>query len=150
VKQDPTRTMDADRFRALALSYGATIARWPAAERREAEAFLAQSPESARWIDEQRQLDEQLDRVATEEPSPRLLKSVAEIPLRHAAATSTVTWWPFARLRSAIAIAAAAAAMGAAVGFVAPDHADVTDAQENWDDLSSLAFALDLSEELSP
>jgi hypothetical protein len=149
VTMNPEETMNADRFRALAMSYGAKIARWPAAERQPAEAFLAQFPEAARFIDEQRQLDQQLDAVTPEEPSPRLARSVSEIPLRHEKDLGTPAWWPFARLRNAIAVAAAAAAMGAAAGLITPQHSNVTGVKE-WDDLSSVAFALDLSEELSP
>jgi hypothetical protein len=141
--------MDAERFSALAMSYGANIARWPAAERRAAEAFLAQSPEAARFIDEQRRLDERLDSLTAEEPSSRLLQSVAEIPLRHEMAPGIAAWWPFARVRNAIAVAAAAAAIGAAAGMITPERSNVADV-EGWDELSGLAFALDLSEELSP
>jgi hypothetical protein len=149
VNQDPEE-MDADRFHSLALSYGAKIARWPAGEQKAAEAFLAQHPESARFIDEQRRIDEQLDALMPEEPSPHLLRSVAEIPLLHAKALGGTAWWPLARLRNAVAVAAAAAAMGAAVGMITPEQPDVADAQESWDELSGMAFALDLSEELSP
>jgi len=148
--QDPKAKMHGERFRTLAMSYGANIARWPADDRQAAEAFLAQSPDAARWLDEQRQLDDQLDSVAQEEPSAHLLRSVAEIPLRHGTSRERLAWWPFARLRAAIAMAAAAAIMGAAAGMVTPERAQIPDADQNWDDLSSLAFALDLSEELSP
>lgn len=150
MNQDPTEEMDADRFHSLALSYGATIARWPAGQQKAAEAFLAKHPESARFIEEQRRLDEQLDVLLPEDPSAHLQRSVAEIPLRHATARGAAAWWPLARLRNGIAVAAAAAAMGAAIGMITPEQPDVADAQESWDELSGMAFALDLSEELSP
>jgi hypothetical protein len=150
VTTNPKVTMDAHRFRTLAESYGAKIARWPAGEQHAATAFLAQSPDAARLLDEQRRLDQQLDALTLQEPSPRLLQGVAEIPLRHGRDLGTGAWWPFARLRNAIAVVAAATAMGAAAGtMITPQGANVADAEE-WDALSSVAFALDLSEELSP
>jgi hypothetical protein len=150
VKTYPEGTMDADRFRALALSYGGTITRWPQAERQAAEAFLARCPDAARWLDRERALDGHLDVLVTVEASPRLFRSIAEIPLRHEAVSNARAWWPLPRLRNAIAVVAAAAAVGAAAGVVTPDRANGSDAETSWDDLSGLAFALDLSEELSP
>jgi hypothetical protein len=143
------QTMDAERFRTLALSYGGTLARWPAAERQAAEAFLSQSADARRLIDEQRRLDERLDLLVADEPSPDLLRSVAEIPLRHRSDAGLLPWWPFVRLRHAVAIAAAAAAIGVAAGAIAPERPGAA-STDGWDELSGLAFARDLSEELSP
>ena len=149
MKQDP-KEMQSERFRALAMAYGANIARWPAAERQAAEAFLARSPDAARWLDEQRQLDDRLDSVDRAEPSAELLRRVAEIPLYHGKHRQAQAWWPFVRLRAAVALAAAAAVTGAAVGVITPDRTHASEVDRSWEDLSGLAFALDLSEELSP
>ena len=150
MKHGPKGKMDEARFRALAEAYGSHLARWPSDERRAAEALLARSTEANRWLAEQRQIDLLLDGAPDMDPSAALLRRVAEIPLRHQTARDVRAWWPFLRLRNLLAVGAAAAALGAALGMVTPESAPVADAEATWDELSALAWGIDLSEELSP
>jgi hypothetical protein len=142
VKHDDKRA-DLERFRTLVESYGADPARWPDAEKRTFEE-LASSEEARVWLAEQRRLDDWLDGAEGIAPSPALLRRVAEIPVRHAAHASWV--WPFGRLRSLIAAAAAVATVGMVVGITIPDFAS-DDGADDWDELSTLALGADFAEE---
>jgi len=153
VKNDGKSGLGQVRFRALVGSYGADPARWPAAERQAAEELAATSSEAALFLAEQRRLDEILDRAEDVAPSTALLRRVAEIPVRQATPESPRAWWPFGRFRHAVTALAATAAMGAILGIAVPEtvpneKADSSDA--SWDDFSTLALGVDLSEELSP
>ncbi|HKQ69579.1 MAG TPA: hypothetical protein VJT73_09580 [Polyangiaceae bacterium] len=140
------REMTEPRFRELLQAYGADFTRWPASLREAAEAFAVARPASATWVDEQRAVDRLLDDAPALDPSPALLRSIAEIPLRHPVAENS-GFEPFARFRTALFGFALAAAMGVFAGFAVPE-ADDTEA--SWDDFSEIALALDLSEEIAP
>ncbi len=145
MKHDDQR-FSAERFRTLVESYGANPDRWPAEERQAMEKLAAESEDARAWLGEQRRLDTWLKAAPDIAPSPALLRRVAEIPARHHAPRAA--WvWPFGRLRNALAVAAAAAAMGMIVGLAMPVVTS-DDGGEDWDELSSLALGADISEEL--
>lgn len=100
-----------------------------------------------------RELEELLRRVPDPEPSARLLRAVAEIPLRHPSAAS-LGWRelvPFRWLWQGIVSAVAVLALGVAAGLAtaAPAAAD----DESWDDLTTLTFGEEFvadDEEVAP
>jgi hypothetical protein len=141
-------SMDARRFRALVATYGADRERWPSAERQSAESFLRGSSEAPKWLEVEQQLDALLDEAGPVEPSAALLRRVAEIPLRHPAPERVLA--PLGRLRNWFTILVAAAVAGAVVGVVTPDLAPGIEPDSGGEDLSSLDWAADLSEELAP
>lgn len=63
--------MNAERFRDLAEAWGGDLDRWPAAERDQARAFLAVSPDAAQALAEARGLDAALDAWRPPEASDR-------------------------------------------------------------------------------
>jgi hypothetical protein len=144
VKRDDDKKRDLERFRTLVEAYGADPARWPANEQRTFEE-LASSEEARAWLLEHRRLDEWLDGAEEIAPSPALLRRVAEIPIRHAAPAAWV--WPFGKLRSLVAAAAAVAAVGMVVGVAMPPELANDDGADDWDELSTLALGADLAEE---
>ena len=158
MKQEPERTMDEERFRALIEAYGADSARWPCDERTAALALLERSHEAGLWLAEQARLDALLDGTAGLEVSATLQRRIAEIPIRGEredtrrgldARAELSAWWPFLRLRNLLVAGFAAGALGVVAGVV-QDRPATADAQATWDDLSDIALAGDLSEELSP
>ena len=149
MKNDDKKT-SADRFRALVETYGANPDRWPADERHAMGDPFAESGDPRAWLSEQRRLDEALDGAGDIVPSPTLLRRVAEIPLRQPAASPAWMGWPLGRLRNALALGAAVAAMGVGVGITMPDLGAEDDGSSDWDELSSLAFGVDMSEEALP
>jgi hypothetical protein len=143
VRHDDDKESDLERLRVLVESYGSDPERWPAEERHAFERLSA-SVEARAWLAEQRRLDAWLARAEDVEPSPALLRRVAEIPVRQGAPRAWV--WPFGRLRNAVAVAAAAATMGMVVGLSGPELSP-GDGHDEWDELSTLAFGTDLAEE---
>jgi hypothetical protein len=148
VKNDDKRA-SSDRLRALVETYGANPDRWPAEERHHRGALDAESGDARAWLSEQRRLDEALDGADHIVASPALLRRVAEIPLRHPTVSSSLMG-PLGRLRNALALGAAVAAMGVVVGMTTPDLVAQEDAAGDWDELSSLALGVDISEEVLP
>ncbi len=158
-----TSPMDLARFEQLLDQHGADVARFPERERSAASALLAADPRARRLLAQAEALERGLQSMTTPEPSAALRRAVAEIPLRHpqpAPAAAAFGWLP---LRSAWALAASAAlmlALGALSGALASDldlslQAEATQlALEPEDDalteLSELAFAAELDEELVP
>jgi hypothetical protein len=149
VKNDDKK-VSAERFRALVETYGAQPERWPAEERHALGALDAESDDARAWLSEQRRLDDALDRAADIVPSPVLLRRVAEIPLRHQAASPSWMGGALGRLRNALALGAAVAAIGMVVGMTVPDLGVQEDSGGDWDELSSLAVGADMSEEVLP
>jgi hypothetical protein len=145
VKHDDEKNRRLERFRTLVEAYGTNPERWPAEERH---TFyeLASSDEARAWLAEQRRLDQFLDGAEPMAPSPALLRRVAEIPIRHAAPSTSGWAWPFGRLRTIVGAAAAVAAVGMVVGVTTPDNGSNNGADE-WDELSTLALGADLAEE---
>ena len=144
MKQHPQAKVDENRFRALVASYGADLSRWPREEQDSAKELLATSSQAAMWLAEQKRLDELLDRVPDVAPSPALLRSIAEIPIRHGHSVGAL--WPFNRVRNWLALAGVAAAMGVLAGAAIFEEDPGEEA--SLDDLSVLALSVDVSEEL--
>jgi hypothetical protein len=100
------------------------------------------------------QLHELLQQSPDREPSAALMRTVAEIPLRHP--HEGMSWLPFGGFRRWAMVLAAALAMGAAFGVAFPDAPGKTASEElatdddGYDALSTVALGADLSEELSP
>jgi hypothetical protein len=104
------------------------------------------------------ELDQVLSALPDIEPSAALMQRVAEIPLRHPLPVGLSKWWPFPSLLKPLLAWGAAAALGVAVGLVAP--ADDESGQQaalalsavslddgaQWDELAELALAFDLDE----
>jgi len=113
--------MDQERFEALASVYGSDRARWPAGERRDAEAFAAREPQlAARIMGQEAALDDALDQWRIAAPSHSLrARVVAGAPTRRARAALRWLWLTGAGL----AAAGASGAIFGAVLFstVAPD-----------------------------
>ena len=104
---------------------------------------VASSDAARAFLTEQRRLDTWLDDAPDVAPSADLLRRVAEIPARNEPASSG--WvWPFGRLCNLIAVGAAAAAMGLAVGMTTTDASQ--EGSDEWDELSSLALGVDVAE----
>ena len=135
------------RLRAIVEAYGANPELWPA-EERNAVGDLVSSSEARAWLEAESRVDAWLADEPELAPSADLLRRVAEIPLRHEARPASArpaSWiWPFGRLRNAIAVATAAAAVGLAVGMVTDVSSD--DGGDVYDDLSSLALGVDVAE----
>jgi hypothetical protein len=147
VKQDDKKGTKADRLRALVESYGTSPERWPDGEKPSPEELEVASSEPPAWLAEQRQIDERLDGIEDVVPSAVLLRRVAEIPVRHPKGLGA---WRGGWLRNVVAAAAAAAALGLVVGMTTPESVAVDDAAADWDDFSTLALGVDVSEELLP
>jgi len=147
VNNDGKSGAKGDRLKALVESYGADPRRWPAGEERTAEE-LAREGDTPAWLGGQRQVDRWLDDAEDIAPSAALLRSIAEIPLRHAATVQKSGWgW----LRNAFALAGTiAAAAGLVIGMSTSEPAATSDAASDWDDLSTLALGMDVSEDLAP
>lgn len=100
--------MELDRFKALAAAYGGQPARWPEAERAEAEALIASAPDAcAAVLADETKLDGLLDRWGAPAPSADLRASVlAGAPVKGAARRLRLweAWLPGAGL-AAVAVA---------------------------------------------
>ncbi len=143
MKHDDKKESDLERFRTFVEAYGANLERWPLEARRVAERALG-TREAQAWLAEQSPIDAWLDQAPELAPSAALLRRVAEIPARHARSPAGSAW-PFGRLWHVVAAAAAAAIMGITVGLSAPDLTSDNGTDE-WDELSTLALGVDLSE----
>ena len=77
--------MDIDRFQAILDAYGATAARWPAAERDAAAALAANDPRARALLSEAAALDRWLDTEPLAAPTPGLAGRIsATFPARAA------------------------------------------------------------------
>jgi hypothetical protein len=154
--------MALSRLQALLDVHGSDLARFPEPERSAARALLAADERAARMLAEAEALHGALAGLPPPEPSAALRRAVAEIPLRHPqleGARSAFAWLP---LRSAWALCASAAlivALGALTGALA-DGLDVSlspepqvepaEEDDALTELSELAFAAELADELAP
>jgi len=113
--------------------------------------------------DEEQWLDRMLQAPAPIEPSAALRRAVAEIPLRHprpiegssVADAPTFGGRSVAALRYALLAALTSMAVGAWLGYqgdVLPEVAleDSAQTEDEWEELSLLAFADELEGELEP
>jgi hypothetical protein len=112
--------------------------------------------------DEEQWLDRMLQAPGPIEPSAALRRAVAEIPLRHprsdlieAGRAPSLGAWPASALRYALLAALASIAVGAWLGYqgeVLPEVAleDSAQMDDEWEELSLLAFADEVGEELEP
>jgi hypothetical protein len=146
VKHDDEKGSDPGRVRKLVESYGANPDRWPEEERRARPTLEAKDGDPA-WLTEQREVDAWLDRAENIAPTADLLRKVAEIPVRHPASTR---WSPWRYLRSILVVGTAAATLGLVVGVTTPEPSTTDEIAADEDDLSTLAFGVDLSEDLLP
>jgi hypothetical protein len=92
-----------------------------------------------------------LDELPKVDPSPTLQRRVFEIPVRHPRAQSP-TWLTFLLGPRAAVFAVVLLALGAASGWASSDAEDsvVVSSEEEgsqWEELSELALATDLSED---
>jgi len=142
--------LTAERFRALLETYGSRVASWPVEVQAPAQVFIATSPQAAQWLAQQRELDVWLDSATGVEPSPALLRRIAEIPLRH----PQVSWWARWNPRSAIAALTAAAALGVLAGVFIPDQSfdesDTVSESDTADDEFALTWNADVPDEAVP
>lgn len=109
--------------------------------------------------DEEQWLDRMLQAPGPIEPSAALRRAVAEIPLRHPRPVAldrapSSGFWPAAAFRYALLAALASIAIGAWVGYqgdVLPEIAlEASQTDDEWEELSLLAFADEVGEELEP
>ena len=111
--------MGLDRFRELLDAYGAEPARWPANERGQAEALLAQDAQAARLRRQAAAVDALLDRAMLAPPvidAERLIASITAEPQRTA---DIVTLRPARRpAPGAFWLKVASLAAAAAIGFL--------------------------------
>jgi len=100
-----------------------------------------------------------LDAVPAPSPSPALRRAVAEIPLRHpqlGALGWIGSWLPFRSPSRALLSAVMLVLLGVASGVWTASSeddsgSDIAQAEAgDWNDLSALAFATDLDQELQP
>jgi len=116
--------VNAERFRDLAEAWGGDLDRWPAAERDQARAFLAVSPDAAQALAEARGLDAALDAWRPPEASAALRERIiasAPAPRRRSPWVWASPWLRGAGL--AAACAAGVMAGAALSGRAAPDPA---------------------------
>jgi hypothetical protein len=158
-----TPNMELARFEALLDQRGADLARFPEPERAAAAALLARDPRARGMLAQADAIERGLLGMAAPEPSAALRRAVAEIPLRHPQPepmAAALSWLPLRSLWALVASGALMLALGALSGVWASDldlslqDAEQVQAEQTEDDalteLSELAFAAELDEELSP
>lgn len=153
------RPMSIEHFEALLDTHGPHLSRFPEPDRSAAHELLARDADARRALVAAKRLAHALDALPSPEPSAALRRAVAEIPLRHPRPVSAQArsfaahWSPLASARRMFVAALAVAMLGAATGSLTAATSPVASANEDeWDDLSALAFAsdLDLDEDASP
>lgn len=146
--------MDLERFTELLDAHGAEPARFPETERAAAVELLTHDARARQLHDEASTLARALDALGSPEPSAALRRTVAEIPLRHprTGATTLPGWFPFHSLSRALVSAALVAMLGVLSGAWTADWDAGTAGAEadDWQDLTVVAFASDLEQELAP
>ncbi len=105
--------------------------------------------------DPNRDLDAWLNTLNDPQPSARLQRAIAEIPLRHPHVEGSANLWPFGSLWKGVVAGVFVCALGVIAG--ASSLADGTlssepvTADDTWSESSvDLAFAFPLDEELTP
>lgn len=124
--------MNLERIKSLAEAYGANPARWPAAERADAEAFLAAEPEARRWLEEAAAIDRLLDAAETQKVTRALEDRIlAHLPEPHVARAGLFaklsdllpgSWAPASALACSLVL-------GLAVGATLPGIVGLADPQ---------------------
>jgi hypothetical protein len=155
-------------FERLLEVHGSRIERWPEAKREPLGRLLESSELArARWK-EAEHLDGLLAALPEIEPAPDLMARIASLPARHPRA-QRAGWWPFNNPLTPLFAWGAAAALGLAMGVIAPDFAatdsdapaDVAaldapgadpddaddDSADDWADMSGLAMGGDWASE---
>lgn len=107
-------------FRRLAAAYGADLARWPEAQREEAQALLAHMPEAQNWLRREAGLDAALARLALPAPGEAdLARLRAGVAARLATPPQRRSWIPaLPRWSWLTAGAGSAVAAGLMVGLL--------------------------------
>jgi hypothetical protein len=148
--------LELERFRTIVDAYGTDPSKWPMQEKETALRFMGGSTEAIEIVNQAADLDRLLNQIPTVEPSLSLQRAVAEIPIRNASRSKQQEVFSFSNLfvrsvlwKSALA-ATLAVLLGFASGFATLETNVNTEAQANWEDFSSLAFASDLDQELVP
>ena len=167
-------TMTLARFAELLNAYGAELSRWPEVERDAAQRLCAGDAEAMRLRATAEKLDALLNAVPAHEPSAVLRARVAEITIRHPRPGSQASRLPFAHKWWQVAFAGAFASVlgvisgawtaedpttaatasvtstggAGSAGSVDTDPNFDTAADDGWDELTTVAFASNLDEEL--
>jgi hypothetical protein len=109
------RSLELERFRALTLSYGGRLERWPSREREAARALCAESAEARALLAAEAGLDEALASAApAPDLPPELWRRLNELPAR---APQRRLFWPFQRAWIPAVSWALAAVVGVAWGL---------------------------------
>ena len=119
--------MTPERFETLADAYGADLARWPLADRAEAERWLAQTPGAAVVLLRARRLDEALASFETKPVTADLQRRIVTALLRRRVLAARLRGWVSGL--GAVGVLGAGAAAGAAamalVTISAPPRSDL-------------------------
>jgi hypothetical protein len=124
--------MNLERIKTLAEAYGANPARWPAAERADAEAFLAAEPAARLWLEEAASIDRVLDAAETQKVTraleDRILAHLPEPRVARAGLLAKLSglmpggWAPASALACSLVL-------GLAVGATLPGMVGLSDPQ---------------------
>ncbi len=127
-------------------AHGSDQSRWPEPQRAAAAGLLSSSAEARELLAAQRAIDGMLDTAQELEPSAELRRRIAEVPARDSRAE--VEAGSFGRRWWMALTAAMAVFFGAVSGWALPPEPLSAEAEEvEWEDLSELAMADDLSED---
>jgi hypothetical protein len=127
-------------------AHGSDQARWPEAKRIAAAGLLARSSEARDLLATQSAIDGLLDAAEEIQPSAELRRRIAEVPARDS--KSAVEWGLLGRRWWMALTAATAVTFGAVSGWALPPEPLSAEAEEvEWESLSELALADDLSED---
>lgn len=140
---------DEPRVRALLEQYGASLERFPEAEREAAAALIAQTPSLQALQAQVAELDAWLAAPTPTGPSADLRRRVAEIPLRYPRAPARGFLGLVLGGRLALRLSAAfviAATLGVASGLALADEFSartqtIATDDEGWEELETLAFS---------
>ena len=146
--------MDLARLADLLDRHGADIAAFPADERSAAASLLERDTQARELLASAQRLCHALDRVPAMAPSPALQRAVAEIPLRHPQPSQrgwALSWAPLSSARRLLLSAVAVVVLGAVSGALSADSFSAPSAaDDDWSELSELAFATGFDQELAP
>jgi hypothetical protein len=158
---DRPKTLTLARFEQLLDQCGADLTRFPERERAAAAALLAEDPRAQQLLAQAVLVERGLQSLPTPEPSAALRRAVAEIPLRHSPREAPPLRLPLRSFAALFASAALIVALGALSGAWASDRGPATQTAQRVEaedgaevdaltELTELAFAAELDEELSP